>query len=68
MGSRKLPGKSSEMAETKLAAAPNTKKMLKAVTPRGRILSLKHGRTSPSYLDKREVTVSSAINVSPKIT
>jgi hypothetical protein len=36
MGSRKLPGKSSETKAMKLIAAPNKKKMLRAVIPTGR--------------------------------
>jgi hypothetical protein len=39
-GSRKLPGKSSDTKETKLAAVPNKKKMLRAVIPTGRVSEL----------------------------
>ena len=39
-GSGKLPGKSSSMKVMKLIVAPNTKKMLRIVIPRGRVLDL----------------------------
>jgi hypothetical protein len=40
IGSRKLPGKSSDTEDRKLAAAPNKKKMLRAVMLMGRVSDL----------------------------
>jgi hypothetical protein len=40
IGSRKLPGKSSDTEDMKLMTAPNKKKMLRAVIPRGRVSDL----------------------------
>jgi len=40
IGSRKLPGNSSETEAIKLIDAPNKKKMLRAVIPIGRVLDL----------------------------